>query len=62
MVCQMVIVITAIGGKGREEDGGSKCAIFKRIVRDSLTEKKTCEPDLIGVTKQCRYLRPECSR
>lgn len=39
MVCRMVIVITAIGEKGRKEDGGSKCAIFKRIVRDSLIEK-----------------------
>lgn len=48
----MVIVITAIGEKGREEDGGSKCATFKKIVKDSLTEKKTCEPDLIGGTKQ----------
>lgn len=44
------------GMKSTEEDRGSKCALFKRIVSDNFTEK-TYEPDMIRVKKQCRHLR-----
>lgn len=48
------MLITAVeGGKKKPiEDGSSKCEIFTRIVRDNLTEKEICEPDLTEVRTQ----------